>query len=134
MFRSRRSTGRFTLVDTPFVVPSVTTSSAEQAYHDVVSGVGAILPKRDSVDVRIIREVTTNTGHIIDAQDEVGGWPELHSLPALADSDHDGVPDAWETAHGFDPGNPDDGNKKSDGGYTMLEVYLNSLVSYVVGE
>jgi hypothetical protein len=127
MFRSEKSSGHFTLVDTPFIVVPVKTSSAEAAFHDVVDGVGAVLPARDSVDTRVIREVTENTGHIIDAQEEVGGWPELKSLPAPIDSDHDGIPDAWERAHGLNPDDPADGNKKNVDGYTMLEKYLNSL-------
>ncbi len=128
MFRSGKSTGRFTLVDTPFVVIPVTTTSAEVAYHDVVAGVGAVLPARDPVDTRIIRELTANTGHIIDAQEEVGGWPELKSQPAPIDSDHDGMSDEWERAHRLNPNDPTDGNKKDVDGYTMLEEYLNSLV------
>jgi hypothetical protein len=45
------------------------------------------------------------------------------------DSDHDGIPDAWERAHGLDPGDVSDGARYADGsGYTNLELYLNSLV------
>ena len=33
---------------------------------------------------------------MIDSQDDVGGWPNLESTPAPKDSDHDGMPDAWE--------------------------------------
>ena len=52
----------------------------------------------------------------------------LRSLPAPADTDHDGMPDAWEQAHGLDPRNPSDRNADPDGnGYTSLEDYLNSL-------
>ena len=29
---------------------------------------------------------------------------------ASADSDHDGMPDAWEREHGLDPANPADRN------------------------
>ena len=32
---------------------------------------------RDAVDIRIVGEVTSRTGHIIDSQSEVGGWPTL---------------------------------------------------------
>jgi hypothetical protein len=53
----------------------------------------------------------------------------LRSLPAPADTDHDGLPDEWEQAHGLDPRDPADGARIAPGeGYTQLELYLNSLV------
>ena len=52
-----------------------------------------------------------------------GGWPELKSLSAPADSDHDGMPDKWEKANGLNPKNPKDGNAISKDGYTNLENY-----------
>jgi hypothetical protein len=45
------------------------------------------------------------------------------------DSDHDGIPDDWEVAHGLNPHDPSDANKVAGAdGYTNLEKYLNSLV------
>lgn len=70
----------------PFPAPPVTMESAEAAYQHVLKSVGATLPQRDSVDERIIREVTTGTGHIINRLADVGGWPqfpESHSSPSL---------------------------------------------------
>ncbi len=66
---------RVTVVASPFDAPPVKTTSAEQAYRDVLAHVGAVCPARDAVDSRLIREVETRTGHIIDSQKEVGGWP-----------------------------------------------------------
>jgi pectate lyase len=66
----------YTVVDKAFDVPAVTTTSAEQALRDVLSGAGCTLPHRDSVDARIVREVETRTGRVIDSQGQVGGWPE----------------------------------------------------------
>jgi hypothetical protein len=45
------------------------------------------------------------------------------------DTDHDGMPDAWEAAHGLNLNNPDDrnGDYNSDG-YTNLEDYLNEII------
>ena len=62
-------------------------------------------------------------------------------LPALAnppaapvDTDGDGMPDAWETAHGLDPKNAVDGGDTGTSldvlgvpGYTNLEAYLEEL-------
>lgn len=125
---------------TPFPVAAtypVTTQTAQDAYHAVLDDVGCSLV-RDAVDARIINEVRTGTATyggqtgaglgIIDSQATVGGWPVLHSLPALADSDDDGMPDAWEVSRGLNRNNAADLNDDRDGdGYTNLEEYLNWL-------
>lgn len=49
----------------------------------------------------------------------------------LTDSDGDGIPDAWEEAYGLNPNDSADGKTATidvNGGYTNLEMYLNSLV------
>ena len=113
------------------VLPSETT--AEEAYHRVLAEAGAS-QARDSLDTRIINEVKTGTATfgngIIDSQEEVGGYPELQSLPAPLDSDRDGMPDAWEVARGLDPNEASDRNATNLSGtfYTNLVVYLNGLV------
>jgi hypothetical protein len=126
--------------DTAFTVDSVTTQSAQDAYTTVLESVGASLPRRDTVDARIIDQVKglnttfasgtygTNEG-IIDTQDSVGGWPTLYSSTAPSDSDHDGIPDAWETAHGLNPYDSTDANTLDAQGYTMLEEYLNTITT-----
>lgn len=117
----------------------VTTQTAQDAYRSVLDEVGCSL-WRDSVDTRIIQEVKTGTATyggltgeglgIIDSQTTVGGWPALQSLPALPDSDNDGMPDAWELSRGLNPYNPADRNDDRLGdGYTNLEEYLNWLVT-----
>ena len=65
---------------------------------------------------------------IIDTQNDVSGWPELKSNPALVDSDHDGMPDEWEDKNNLDKENPDDRNTVNSDGYTMLEMYINSII------
>lgn len=129
-------------ITNPFPYAPVQTQSPEEAYLLVLENVGAVLPKRDVVDARIVEEVRNQTATfgasygagtgIIDTQDDVGGWPLLLSAPAPADNDHDGMPDEWELANGLDPQNPDDRNGDSDGdGYTNLEEYSNSIVPTV---
>jgi hypothetical protein len=67
-------------------------------------------------------------GSIIDSQAQVGGWPEYRPATPPQDSDDDGMPDAWEKAHGLNPNNPSDQSKLAgEMGYTNLEVYLNGL-------
>jgi len=117
----------------PFDFPSITQQTATSAYPLVVELAGASLV-RDSLDKRIAHEVRTGTVNygnsgIIDSQTDVGGWPALHSLPALTDRDQDGMPDSWESARGLNPDDAEDRNGDDNGnGYTNLEEYLNELV------
>lgn len=110
----------------PFPIAPVKTHSAQQAYDLVLAQAGATRPRRDSVDERIVRQVREGTGKILDSQREVGGWPRLASGPAPVDADGDGMPDAWEKQHGFDPKDARDGGGDANrDGYTNLEEYLN---------
>ena len=124
----------------PFPNSKVTTQTAEEAYELVLAQAGAILPKRDPLDTRVIEEVRTGTATyggawgegkgIIDSQKTVGGWPQLNSTQPTEDSDHDGMPDEWEIKRGLDPNNANDGKEDRDGnGYTNVEEYLNWLVT-----
>lgn len=125
----------------PFPTAPVTTQEATEAYQLVLENVGANLPKRDSQDARILREVANGTSEfgnngIIDSQrDVVGGWPSLASVLASEDTDGDGMPDSWEREHGLDHSSPDDRNESTlDAPYTNLEVYLNSLMDVATAE
>jgi hypothetical protein len=111
----------------PFAAQPVKTVSAENAYETVLRTVGASLPRRDAVDVRIVSEVRQRKGSLIDSQEQVGGWPTLRTGSAPVDSDADGMPDSWERRFGLDPHNPADGvTDKNGDGYTNLEEYLNA--------
>jgi hypothetical protein len=136
---------KYVKMDKPWEAMPVKQQTAEQAYHLVLANAGAVLPKRDIVDSRIVEEakigINTYEGGsykkgreisnpaaksgIIDTQNDVGGWPLLKSTTAPKDSDHDGIPDNWEKKHGLNPNNPKDGNQLDASGYTMLEKYLN---------
>ena len=63
--------------DKPFPAPPVTTESPPAAYEDVLKNAGATLPQRDPVDTRIVHEVRTATGHIINWVKDTGGWPDF---------------------------------------------------------
>ena len=130
----------------PFASMPINQQTAEEAYDAVLDSVGASLPKRDTVDARIVDE--TRNGYatyegetyknkarvpdkskkcgIIDSQADVGGWPQLKSLPAPLDSDADGMPDEWEKKYKFDPRDASNASKDMDtDGYTNIEEYLN---------
>jgi len=107
-------------------VPPVRTESATEARDRVLEESGAILPKRDAVDRRVVEQVRQGTGRQINTAEDVGGWPPLKSEAPPTDADKDGMPDAWEKSAGLDPGNAEDRNADADGdGYTNLEEFLN---------
>jgi hypothetical protein len=112
----------------PFACPAVKTQTAEEAYELVLAGAGAIAPHRDGVDERLVREVRAGNGKIPVHENDVGGYPAYQAGTALLDSDHDGIPDDWEKAHGLNPNDPADAGRITADGYTNLEHYLNSLV------
>ena len=135
-------------VSLPILFQNVTTHTAEQAYEQVLAYAGASL-HRDWVDELIVNDtrdgVASYTGKasgdnpgIIDSQEDnkpagAGSdweaWPNLAALPAPTDTDQDGMPDEWETAHGLNPNDAKDGKAKNEEGYMNVEVYLNSLVA-----
>ncbi|MEJ8842897.1 pectate lyase [Lacibacter sp. H375] len=111
--------------------------TAKESYEKVLKYAGAIFPKRDATDERVLNETRTGTATgkgvfgkpgIIDSPFAVGGWAEYKSASAPIDTDNDGMPDAWETKKGLNPNDANDCNKVDASGYTMLEIYLNELV------
>lgn len=123
---------------------SITTNhTGQQAYEAVLDFAGASF-KRDAVDVRVVNEVRTGTATysgsvtnlpgIIDTQEDVGGWPELISLPAPVDSDGDGMPDDWEIEMKLDPNKANANGRELSTAYDNIEVYFNSLVKQIIQE
>ncbi len=111
--------------------------TAEDAYNTIVDKVGTI--NRDAVEQRIISDLqngtATYTGSvsglkgIIDLEtDAEGFYAYTTDYTVPADTDGDGMPDEWETAHELDPYNAEDRNTICEDGYTALEVYLNTLM------
>jgi hypothetical protein len=123
------------LVSEPLYPSYVTTQTAEEAYEDVLDNVGCNVPMLDDHDKRVIQEVRDGTATygngIPNHEDDVGGYEDYPEVtrPADWDSDHDGMPDAWEQKQGLNPSDKSDGNKTnlSKEGYTNLEMYLNEL-------
>ena len=121
--------------------------SAEKAFEKVLKYAGASY-RRDNIDKRLRWEALKGIAYfsgsngskngMIDSQNDVGGLPELQDTGKPADTDNDGIPDAWETAHGLNPNNAadaksysiceNDANNTSQVMYTNLEVYANSIV------
>ena len=125
----------------------VTTHSAETAYEKVLQYVGASL-YRDDVDRRYVQEAqngtatytgsTTGKAGLIDLVSDCNGYTEATfptgTRPDGYDTDGDGMPDEWETAHGLNP-NFNDANRynlDSHRYYTNIEVYAHSLVENII--
>ena len=127
------------LASQPFTIAEHTTlQPAWDAYESVLRHAGASL-HRDKQDTRIVGEVRAGTytyegSHgstlgMIDQPSDVGGWETYRQTDAPLDTDGDGMPDAWERAHGLDPSDATDGAAyRLSPSYTNLEVYLNGLV------
>ena len=109
-------------------MPAVKLETAAASYTRVLATAGASR-SRDSVDTAVIAGVRDRTGHQIDSQREMGGWPVLATGKAPRDSDRDGMPDAWERAHGLDPARDDSASDRNGDGYTAIEDYLNELAA-----
>lgn len=129
-----RSDKRFVLA-----TPMTSEQTAQEAYETVLAKAGCSLV-RDAIDTRIVSEVQNgsytytgsngSTGGLIDTPNDVGGWPTYSGTKDYSlDTDKDGIPNAWETAHGLDPEDPKDARATTlQAPYLNLEVYLNDIV------
>jgi hypothetical protein len=127
-----------TVIDKPHDAWPIPTQTAEESYEAVLRSVGASY-KRDTLDERIINDVKNRNGKFIDVQGgfphgteyeiTVNAWPNLRSMPALADNDKDGIPDEWERKNGLNPADASDASKiSSHKFYTNIELYINSIL------
>ena len=112
----------------PLASHPVTTDTAQDAYDNVLDYAGSFWWNRDAADAQVADQVRTQTGSIINHESDVGGFPTLPAETRAADwdTDHDGMPDAWETERGLNPNLATDRNSDYDtDGFTNLEEYLN---------
>jgi len=118
-----------TIVDKPWSQLPPAIDTADRAYRKAAAYAGCSL-HRDSVDSRLIADLTSHglRGSVISDPAEMGGFGQIKGGTPPKDSDADGIPDDWELAHALNPRDPKDALTMDASGYTMLEVYLNSLV------
>jgi pectate lyase len=115
--------------------PGVGATSAGEAFANVLAQAGSnrglncdgsIFNRRDAIDARVVSEVQNGGGQIIDSPSQVGGYLTIPAAAACPDGDHDGMPDAWENTHGFNPTDPADALLDFDAdGYANIEEFLN---------
>ncbi|WP_300598223.1 polysaccharide lyase [Niabella sp.] len=141
-------------VNQPFPIAAFPVLSAADTYTYVLQNAGALLPVRDAVDKRIVKDVRTGTityspdahtapvskylkrrlpadsykNGIISDIAQVGGYPEYKGSP-YKDSDNDGIPDAVEKKMGLNPNKASDAAAIAKNGYSNIENYLNGLVA-----
>jgi pectate lyase len=123
------------VVSDPFPSEAITTTTALQAYGDVLEDAGAskglgcdgtFISRRDAIDRRIVDDVRNGTGKVIDDPSQVEGWLTIPSAAPCADSDHDGMPDIWEEKYDLKPNDASDASEDANGnGYTNIEEFLN---------
>ena len=125
MINVQRYGGR--LMAKPTTTVKVQTDTAKVAYERVLASAGAVLPIRDEVDSRIVKQVKNGTGKIIDSQSEIGGWPKYKHATSDSniDSDMDGMPRKWENKYGLNPERADHNEDLDNDGYTNIEEFLN---------
>jgi hypothetical protein len=125
--------------------PAVTLDPAQGLQAQLQRRAGAF--PRDPMDTRLMGYLSAPADQRPPAWGGEGGIDRRDAFrvntPAPAappDRDHDGMPDAWEAAHGLDPATPD-GNGRGlsrallgADGYTNLECYLQELAVRLVGE
>lgn len=124
----------FTQMATPFATAPVTTQTAPAAYEQVIDHVGNWWWNREAIDQRIINNVKGNTGPPGGVGAAAPNATELANLLAAPtttraagwDSDNDGMPNAWELAHGLNPNSAADNKLDFDNdGYVNVVEYLN---------
>jgi len=127
--------------EAPYPTAYLKLASAKDAYESVLNNAGAVRPKRDDVDTRVVKMVQTGVvtakpnGHAAEQLRNVGyaenvikgiesavekgiitdpsqvGGYPEYRGEPYADTDNDGMPDNWEKPYGLDPNNADDASQ-----------------------
>ncbi|KAF5380993.1 hypothetical protein D9615_004072 [Tricholomella constricta] len=130
-----QSTANYSPVDfqaTKYNYPTVgTLLSPLDALNKVKASAGAS-KSRDRVDTYLINAELGSLGKVgatisDPTASPMNGPGPISGGTAPVDTDKDGIPDAYETAHGTDP-KVNDSAKIASNGYANIENYINSLV------
>jgi pectate lyase len=117
---------------TPWPAAPVNATTMTTAYAaQVVASAGATRPFRDSVDTKMATDYTNGTGNYRENVSYPGDFPTYQNLAAPADSDNDGMSNAWESANGMNASVDDSAGDKDGDGYTNIEAYLSVLAADV---
>ena len=135
-----------TIVDGENVSTATTCESAAASFDHVVSfaGNGISPDKRTAIDRQCAADAKNGTGQCSGTAAFDGSeanltkynikcgvtyqYPAAVNTPEITDKDRDGMDDAWETARGLDPNDPEDYRGDYCGqGYMNIEYYINDL-------
>ncbi len=122
------SSGARVITKHDFSSVPVTVHSSEIGYDLVLAGAGAF--PRDAMELENIQEIRDGTG-LWGARIPIDLSAGLTTIAAQADSDNDGMPDAWESQNGLSTSTPDDTMVMASG-YTAIEEYLNDLAQQLL--
>jgi hypothetical protein len=130
-------------LDAPAKTPKIDLVDAKAAFELILAKAGCW--PRDRMTKQTVHEVKTKTGAWgrNAPLEPTDGWflEGLTPTKAPADTDGDGMPDAWEKSHNLDFNDPDDaarmvaaGESLNDRhlGYSHIEFYINELPDNVV--
>lgn len=115
--------GSSELATEPLFVSGITPVSSEEVEERVFAKAGPA--QLISVEIDAFDDYVNGTGKIVDTVDDLGGWPTLQGGMNPPDSDGDGIPDWWETAHCGGPCAPT-GDHDGDG-YENIEEWFHSF-------
>ncbi len=116
----------------PYPYPALELWAGNQLIELSLPTVGASLPYRDMADCYMVDEVMSfgTSGALISNEETlVYGAPSTWNVwqgNTRTDTDHDGMPDAWEQAHGTNP-SVNDAMTIAANGYANIENYINSI-------
>lgn len=100
---------------------AVPAEDAQAAYEKVLATAGATLPRRDSIDARVVADVKNGTGRIINQEEEVGGFSGVKPETRVFE-----IPAEWKAENNM--GSAKETDIVQDGefaGYTWIEAYVN---------
>lgn len=129
------------IMSTPYDYPMKTPAlSAQDAFDKAVLSVGASYPRRDQVDNLMISDLMSKGTVATYMYDRASfakqfgfinnGAGHVYGAPAPADTDNDGMPDAWEDANGLDKNTADALLvSTTNAPYLNIEVYINGLTN-----
>jgi len=127
------------LSDERHSAPKITETPFSSLETELIKDVGANLPRQDSTDLRLFRELVTRKGKMTDCVSEtdapsrevcknnVGGWPVYMATAGELDTDNDGIPDEWEYANGLNKFDPSDAISTHKSGYMQVERWAHSM-------
>ena len=108
--------------DEPACPLTVDPLAADDAFEQVLATAGAF--PRDAMDSRIVSEVRNRNGSMVS---EPGDIPSISGGTPYADSDRDGMDDAWEEANGAVVGRFDAWEDPDGDGVSNLDAFLAYL-------